>query len=1045
MAAGAFDYTQGPGAAVASASAGASQRGRGGKRSTGAGGRHGATTRSGAAATAAAASSGGDFFEASGGGDQAARDDWNTETIQLQDSQDVTQLYEFLTVDYGDSAYRREIRRVVDSGGSRVIIDLDHIRQNNSELAKKIIEQPSDMLAALEQAVNRVVSEIYGDNPTNIVDAINNNSGSGGGNNSSRRLKVGLKGSFGEYHVNPRSLGAKYVGNVVCLEGIVTRCSLVRPKIVRSVHYCEDEQLFFYKEYRDATMTGNGAQAGVIMPTGAAYPTADEAGHPLQTEFGWSSYMNHQSINVQEMPERAPGGQLPRGVDVILDDDLVDTVKPGDRVHIVGTYRSLGAVHSNKSNATFKTLIIANNVRVVGGKSGNSSGGSSNVDSVTGIPQLISDVDLRNILKLSKHSEIVELLSGSIAPFIYGHSNIKKAILLMLLGGIEKNLPNGTHLRGDINLLMVGDPSTAKSQLLRFVTNIAPLAITTTGRGSSGVGLTAAVTSDKETGERRLEAGAMVLADRGVVCIDEFDKMSDQDRVAIHEVMEQQTVTVAKAGIHTTLNARCSVIAAANPILGQYDPSRDPARNIALPDSLLSRFDLLFIVLDKTDQHLDRVLSNHIIGLHRYMAPGHEDGAPIEEVIEAPLRFGEMTSVSIRSGSRSTAGRGDGGESDDENQPGRANTGSAESGASVFEEFNPMLHAGLAHALHDKGKTAQADPGPQTKKARRAGASKSKSDETDELDELFDLSSDRPRVFTLAFMRKYLYYAKNRIKPDLTQEAADIICHKYAELRNEKITGTKRRTMPITARSLETLVRLATAHAKARLSGKVEVIDAYAACELLQTSALWDAKAHRIAKASKSAKEGSLEDSDSDDSDGDDGGDGSESPENRQIRPLRRTAGPKTRSQGASPEPEATEGDEEQTQMDVDEEGDGGDSQNTQRSKGKGRARPASQPVSASASVQSRMAAMDIAESGSSSQSLSQVRMKYLRACLSAAQRTGEIEADTEYTFDQFALTLRSVGVDGAQNITDDEIKQLLTALQDANAVMYSDDTIYFL
>jgi len=440
-------------------------------------------------------------------------------------------------------------------------------------------------------------------------------------------------------------------------------------------------------------------------------------------------------------------------------------------------------------------MILANNVILLSSKSGG------------GIAQAtITDTDIRNINKLAKNRRVFDLLSQSLAPSIYGHDYIKKAILLMLLGGMEKNLDNGTHLRGDINILMVGDPSTAKSQLLRFVLNTAPLAIATTGRGSSGVGLTAAVTSDKETGERRLEAGAMVLADRGVVCIDEFDKMSDIDRVAIHEVMEQQTVTIAKAGIHTSLNARCSVIAAANPIYGQYDTHKDPHRNIALPDSLLSRFDLLFIVTDDIDEFRDRQISEHVLRMHRYRQPGAEEGQPVREQPNQTLGVGLA-------------------EEGDSNQP-----------SEVYEKFNVMLHAGVTVTV---GRGA----------ARRT------------------------EVLSIPFVKKYIQYAKSRIKPILTKGAADHIVTTYSALRNDELEGNQRKTSPMTARTLETLIRLATAHAKARLSSRVEQKDAEIAEAILRFALFKEVveverrKRRKVSRAPGSDADNSSDNSDSSDND----------------------------------------------------------------------------------------------------------------------------------------------------------------------------------
>jgi DNA replication licensing factor MCM3 len=633
-------------------------------------------------------------------------------------------------------SYRSDIILMLQKFQRRLVVSIDEVRTHNAELADGLLQRPFDYAQAFDRALHGVVESLRDTTPKQTSE--------------DTMYYCAFSGSFGQFACNPRTLSSTHLNHMVSLEGIVTRCSLVRPKVVKSVHYNEKTKMFHFREYKDQTMTASGAS------TSSVYPQEDELGNPLITEYGYCTYRDHQTISIQEMPERAPAGQLPRGVDVILDDDLVDKVKPGDRVQLVGIYRSLGNRNAGHNSALFKTVVLANNVVLLSSKSGGGIAAAT-----------ITDTDIRNINKVSKKKNLFDLLSQSLAPSIYGHEHIKKAILLMLLGGQEKNLENGTHLRGDINILMVGDPSTAKSQLLRFVLNTAPLAIATTGRGSSGVGLTAAVTSDKETGERRLEAGAMVLADRGVVCIDEFDKMSDIDRVAIHEVMEQQTVTIAKAGIHTSLNARCSVVAAANPIFGQYDTHKDPHKNIALPDSLLSRFDLLFVVTDDIDDARDRQISEHVLRMHRYIQPGVEEGTPVREQSQQVLGVGIEEDAE---GNRPTE---------------------------VYEKFDKMLHAGV---------TLTSGRG----------------------------SHKKVEVLSLPFMKKYIQYAKSRIRPVLTPEASDRISEIYVALRNDDMQGNQRKTSPMTVRTLETIIRLATAHAKARLSNRVEERDALAAESILR-------------------------------------------------------------------------------------------------------------------------------------------------------------------------------------------------------------------
>lgn len=636
------------------------------------------------------------------------------------------QYLDFLDDEVTDQGvYSGMVREMIEKNKSRVIVNINDLRRKNNTRAKKLLDSGFEEHGAFERALRNYVASI----DTNYA-------------KQHEELFIGFHGSFGGKHVTPRTLTSMYLGSMICLEGIVTKCSLVRPKVVRSVHYCPATKKTMERRYTDMTSTNP-------FMSSSAYPTKDEENNPLETEFGLSVYKDHQTLTVQEMPEKAPAGQLPRSVDIVVDNDLVDQCKPGDRVQIVGTYRCLPGKKMGHTSGVFRTILIANHVKPL----------SKEI-----IPTFSAD-DIAKIRKFANQKSVdpFNILAHSLAPSIHGNDYIKRAVLCMLLGGTEKILANGTRLRGDINILLIGDPSTAKSQMLRYILHTAPRAITTTGRGTTGVGLTAAVTSDEETGERRLEAGAMVLADRGVVCIDEFDKMSDIDRTAIHEVMEQGRVTVAKAGIHAKLNARCSVLAAANPVYGRYDQYKTPMDNIGMQDSLLSRFDLLFIVLDHMDPENDQRISDHVLRMHQYRAPTEQDGDPMAISIGADVLSTEDP---------------DQDDNRDEETP-------------VYEKHNKLLHRGFG-------------------------------------------TGRKSKLVSIPFMKKYIHVAK-LIKPILTREAAESIAEEYAKLRSQDQENPDvARTTPVTARTLETLIRLSTAHAKARMSKTVSLNDAHAAIQLVQ-------------------------------------------------------------------------------------------------------------------------------------------------------------------------------------------------------------------
>ncbi len=579
---------------------------------------------------------------------------------------------------YRDSTglkYLDRVNRMINLDMSSLIVDYPDLYRYDHELAELLIDQPKKVLEEFDDALKEVI----------VAEDAEFAKRKG-------KFHVRIQGLFDTTKI--RDVKTEMIDKLVQVEGIITRMKPVRSRMIRALFRHEKEgcNAEFYWPMDEEEII----EDKIERPP--ACPVCGESGGRFVLLRDKSTYIDWQEITLQERPEDVPGGQMPRSIMVELTEDLVDIARPGDLVTVVGIVEPVPV--GNDKSPFFELRVNANSLRV----------SEKALEEVS-----ISREDEEQILRLAKDPWIREKIIASMAPTIYGHWDLKEAIALQLFGGVPKVAPDGTRIRGDIHVLFIGDPGVAKSQLLQSASRIAPRSIYTSGKGSSAAGLTAAVLKDQRTGEYYLEAGAMVLADGGLAVIDEFDKMRNEDRVSIHEAMEQQTVSVSKAGIVARLNARASVLAAGNPKYGIYDSQRPFTDNVNLPPTVLSRFDLIFVVRDLMAMEHDRRLARYVLDVH-----------------------------------------------------------------SDYAKFTPEV-----------------DP---------------------------------------QLLKKYVIYAKRYSKPQLTEEAKQIIEDFFVTMRSsaQKYGGGEGQApVPITARQLEALVRLAEAHARMALKDRVEVEDAEEAVRLV--------------------------------------------------------------------------------------------------------------------------------------------------------------------------------------------------------------------
>ena len=487
----------------------------------------------------------------------------------------------------GNYKYFDRINNMMASNTTFIVVDYIDLDRNKPELTKLITDTPDDMFDAFNKAVYSILREIHYDYAEEIKD----------------KIKVRI----GNYSVQKglREINADVINKLISVPGMVVRTSEIKPLAKKIAYACLN------------CNTLNEAQLkGLALKKPMRCTQCSEKELEMDPEHSY--FTDFQLVRIQELPEDLPAGQLPHYVEVTVMDDLVDRCRPGDRVLLTGIVRIEQEQSLQVRTSLFRLRMEGNNIEFLGGILGNKDERTvDSKDEKTVDRIVISREDEKRILALASMPDNYDKLIASFAPHIYGHEVIKESILLLIVGSVTKKLADGSNRRGDINIFLVGDPGTAKSEMLKFAAKIAPRGLYTSGRGTTAAGLTAAVIRDK-SGIMMLEAGAVVLGDQGLVCIDEFDKIKSEDRSALHEVMEQQTCSVAKGGIVATLNARTSILSAANPKYGKYDPFRNITENVEpLPIPLLTRFDIIHVIRDSADTERDNRIASHILEIHR--------------------------------------------------------------------------------------------------------------------------------------------------------------------------------------------------------------------------------------------------------------------------------------------------------------------------------------------------------------------------------------------------------------------------------------------